>query len=127
MQQYPNWRPQEPESHNDLKALIFGVVSFLFCRLPVVTILTGIIALVYANRARKQPYHNFGMTIAGLVLGIIGILVGMVFTVYWGFYFLHILRMLYEENKMVPAPHTPDFFEGPGTPAVLLGFRSRFF
>ena len=54
MQQYRNWQPQEPEHHYDMRALVFGVVSFLFCQLPVLSIVTGIIALVYAARAKKR-------------------------------------------------------------------------
>ena len=38
MQQYRNWQPQEPEHHYDMRALVFGVVSFLFCQLPVLSI-----------------------------------------------------------------------------------------
>ena len=56
MQQYRNWQPQEPEHHYDMRALVFGVVSFLFCQLPVLSIVTGIIALVYA----AQPRHGNG-------------------------------------------------------------------
>lgn len=65
MQQYRNWQPQEPEHHYDMRALVFGVVSFLFCQLPILSIVTGIIALVYAARAKKtaallQPRHGNG-------------------------------------------------------------------
>lgn len=41
MQQYRNWQPQEPEHHYDMRALVFGVVSFLFCQLPVLSIVTA--------------------------------------------------------------------------------------
>ena len=62
MQQYRNWQPQEPEHHYDMRALVFGVVSFLFCQLPVLSIVTGIIALVYAARAKKrQRCYSHGM------------------------------------------------------------------
>ena len=43
MQQYRNWQPQEPEHHYDMRALVFGVVSFLFCQLPVLSIVTDIL------------------------------------------------------------------------------------
>ena len=75
MQQYRNWQPQEPEHHYDMRALVFGVVSFLFCQLPVLSIVTGIIALVYAARAKKrQRCYSHGMVTAGMILGIIGAL-----------------------------------------------------
>ena len=95
MQQYRNWQPQEPEHHYDMRALVFGVVSFLFCQLPILSIVTGIIALVYAARAKKrQRCYSHGMVTAGMILGIIGIC-------------------------MVPAPSNPEFFNGPGTPAAF--------
>ena len=38
MQQYSNRPPfMGPEYHYDLRALIFGIVSFLFCQLPVLS------------------------------------------------------------------------------------------
>ena len=47
MQQYSNRPPfMGPEYHYDLRTLIFGIVSFLFCQLPVLSIVTGIVALV---------------------------------------------------------------------------------
>ena len=86
MQQYRNWQPQEPEHHYDMRALVFGVVSFLFCQLPVLSIVTGIIALVYAARAKKrQRCYSHGMVTAGMILGIIGICMGVLSSIYWGF------------------------------------------
>ena len=120
MQQYRNWQPQEPEHHYDMRALVFGVVSFLFCQLPVLSIVTGIIALVYAARAKKrQRCYSHGMVTAGMILGIIGICMGVLSSIYWGFNFLRILWMLSENNRMVPAPSNPEFFNGPGTPAAF--------
>ena len=120
MQQYRNWQPQEPEHHYDMRALVFGVVSFLFCQLPVLSIVTGIIALVYAARAKKrQRCYSHGMVTAGMILGIIGICMGVLSSIYWGFNFLRILWMLSENNRMVPAPSNPEFFSGPGTPAAF--------
>ena len=120
MQQYRNWQPQEPEHHYDMRALVFGVVSFLFCQLPVLSIVTGIIALVYAARAKKrQRCYSHGMVTAAMLLGIIGICMGVLSSIYWGFNFLRILWMLSENNRMVPAPSNPELFNGPGTPAAF--------
>ncbi len=138
MQQYRNWQPQEPEHHYDMRALVFGVVSFLFCQLPVLSIVTGIIALVYAARAKKrQRCYSHGMVTAGMILGIIGICMGVLSSIYWGFNFLRILWMLSENNRMVPAPSNPEFQRSgnaggifpvilsPGNPGRNLLFQRR--
>lgn len=121
MQPNPYWQPPEPQHHYDIRALIFGAVSFLFCQLPLIPVGTGIIAIVYAAKARKQPYSSRNMTIVGMVLGIIGICVGFIATIYWAFCFLGILAMLYQESDLVPTPSDPDVyeFENPGQPAVF--------
>ncbi|WP_462367607.1 hypothetical protein [Ruminococcus callidus] len=123
MQQYSNRPPfMGPEYHYDLRALIFGIVSFLFCQLPVLSVVTGIVALVYAARAKKRQWnYSRGMRRCGIILGIVGIIVCVLFSIYWGITILRTVIMLYEENQMVPAPPNPQFFEGPGTPAVIYG------
>ena len=64
MQQYSNRPPfMGPEYHYDLRALIFGIVSFLFCQLPVLSVVTGIVALVYAARAKKRPVSYTHLTL----------------------------------------------------------------
>ena len=62
MQQYSNRPPfMGPEYHYDLRALIFGIVSFLFCQLPVLSVVTGIVALVCSKGEKAavelQPRH----------------------------------------------------------------------
>ena len=123
MQQYSNRPPfMGPEYHYDLRTLIFGIVSFLFCQLPVLSIVTGNVALVYAARAKKRQWnYSRGMRRCGIILGIVGIVVCVLFSIYWGITILRTVIMLYEENQMVPAPPNPQFFEGPGTPAAIYG------
>lgn len=69
MQQYSNRPPfMGPEYHYDLRALIFGIVSFLFCQLPVLSVVTGIVALVYAARAKKRQWnYSRGMRRCGII------------------------------------------------------------
>ena len=120
MQQYRNWQPQEPEHHYDMRALVFGVVSCLFCNQPVQSHVTGHNPRVYAATAKKKPRsYTPRLGTAGMILGIIGICMGVLSSIYWGFNFLRILWMLSENNRMVPAPSNPEFFNGPGTPAAF--------
>lgn len=119
MQQNPYWHPPDSQHHYDVRAFIFGIVSFLFCQLPLIPVGTGIIAVVYAGKAKKQRVNSRGMTIAGLILGIIGISIGVLATIYWAFCFLGILMMLYRETDMIPVPSDSDFFDTPGMPAAL--------
>lgn len=94
----------------------------MFCQLPVLSVVTGIVALVYAARAKKRQWnYSRGMRRCGIILGIVGIVVCVLFSIYWGITILRTVIMLYEENQMVPAPPNPQFFEGPGTPAVIYG------
>ena len=62
MQQYSNRPPfMGPEYHYDLRALIFGIVSFLFCQLPVLSVVTGIVAGLCGKGEKAavelQPRH----------------------------------------------------------------------
>ena len=101
MQQYSNRPPfMGPEYHYDLRALIFGIVSFLFCQLPVLSIVTGIVALVYAARAKKRQWnYSRGMRRCGIILGIVGIVVCVLFSIYWGITILRTVIMLYERFR----------------------------
>ncbi|WP_295214202.1 hypothetical protein [Ruminococcus sp.] len=121
MQPNSYWQLPESQHHYDVRALIFGAVSFLFCQLPLIPVGMGIAAIVYAAKARKQPYSSRHITIIGMVLGIIGVCVGFVATIYWVICFLGILMMLYQESDLVPTPVDPDVyeFENPGQPALF--------
>lgn len=67
MQQYSNRPPfMGPEYHYDLRALIFGIVSFLFCQLPVLSVVTGIVALSM-QQGRKS---GSGITAAACVAAV---------------------------------------------------------
>ena len=58
MQQYSNRPPfMGPEYHYDLRALIFGIVSFFFCQLTVQYVVTGLVAQVNSTRAKKPQWH----------------------------------------------------------------------
>lgn len=121
MQQNSYWQPSEPQHDYRIRTLIFGAVSFLFCQLPLIPVGTGIVAVVYASKSRKQGNGN-NTAIVGMVLGIIGICVGAIATIYWAIYFLGILAMLYQETDLIPAPSNPEFYEqyeNPGQPALL--------
>lgn len=58
-------------------ALVLGIVSLLGICVPILGIILGIIAIVMAGMAKKEGYTE-GKQKAGLILGIIGIVVSIV-------------------------------------------------
>lgn len=58
-------------------ALVLGIVSLIGICVPIVGIICGIIAIVLASMAKKEGAVN-GKQKAGLILGIIGIVISIV-------------------------------------------------
>ena len=56
------------------------VLGILSLFIPVAGLILGIIAIVLGNKARKQP--NGGLGTAGFVLGIIGTVLGSIWIIY---------------------------------------------
>lgn len=58
-------------------ALVLGIVSLIGICVPIAGIICGIIAIVLASMAKKEGAVN-GKQKAGLILGIIGIIISIV-------------------------------------------------
>ncbi|MEU6219039.1 DUF4190 domain-containing protein [Streptomyces sp. NPDC047022] len=83
---YPNqgWpgAPIAPQNGLGTAAMVLGIISCaLFCLYGVVSVITGVIALVLAINARKRvargEANNPGQAQAGLIMGIIGTVLGV--------------------------------------------------
>ncbi|WP_309096149.1 DUF4190 domain-containing protein [Streptomyces sp.] len=74
--------PAAPQNGMGIAAMVLGIVSCtLFCLYGVVSLVTGILAVVFGIKGRKRAEAgvatNHGQAQAGLIMGIIGIILGI--------------------------------------------------
>ncbi|MEU1316508.1 DUF4190 domain-containing protein [Streptomyces tibetensis] len=74
--------PPAPQNGLGIAAMVLGIVSCtLFCLYGVVSLVTGILAIVFGIKGRKRAEAgvatNHGQAQAGLIMGIIGIILGI--------------------------------------------------
>jgi heme/copper-type cytochrome/quinol oxidase subunit 2 len=67
----------QPNNGKATAALVLGIISLLGICVPIVGIILGIIAIVLASLAKKEGCVN-GKQKAGLILGIIGIVISII-------------------------------------------------
>ena len=71
--------PARPEHRNVGRAMTWGLITLIFCWMPLIAIPTGILAIVFGGEAisaiREQPekYHGEDRARTGRLLGIIGL------------------------------------------------------
>lgn len=70
--------PQQPRSNGKaIAALVLGICSIVFsCLIPILGILLGIVAIVFAVLSNKEGKSN--MALAGMITGISGIVIGII-------------------------------------------------
>lgn len=76
---------QQPKQSNGmaLASMIVGIFALLSCCIPFIQFPLAVIDIVLVILSKKgKPFHGFA--IAGLVLGIISILISIGMTIYWG-------------------------------------------
>ncbi|MGQ4876426.1 MAG: DUF4190 domain-containing protein [Promethearchaeia archaeon] len=71
-------------------ALVFGILGFV---VPFVGIIFAILAIVYGKAAKDDPEEK-GMATAGLILGIISLVVSIITAIYIIFMFSTLLALL---------------------------------
>lgn len=70
--------PSKPKTKAfSILAMVFGILSVICCCLGWVSALLGVVAIVFVVIANRHLGYFDGMAIAGLVLGIIGTLLGV--------------------------------------------------
>ena len=57
-------------------SLVLGILGLIFCFVPFLGLILGIIAVVYANKQNKEK--KTGIATAGMVLGILAIIAGII-------------------------------------------------
>jgi hypothetical protein len=74
--------PAAPQNGMGIAAMVLGIISCtLFCLYGVVSLVTGVLAVVFGIKGRKRAEAgvatNHGQAQAGLIMGIIGIILGI--------------------------------------------------
>lgn len=97
--QAASWQ-QQPANGMGITAMVLGILSVcLFCLYGVVAIVLGVLALIFGivgrKRAQRGEATNGGMALAGIILGVCGIVIGAVVIalIAWG-----ITTAINEEN-----------------------------
>ena len=80
--QTTGWQ-QQPANGMGITAMVLGILSVcLFCLYGIVAIVLGILALIFGilgrKRAQRGEATNGGMALAGIILGVCGIVIGAV-------------------------------------------------
>lgn len=86
MKAYPDL-PKETTALNGwgIAGTIVGILSYLFCLVPVLNLVTGGVGVAISSYGmyRWSDYHLSGFAVAGLILGSIGCVLGLIFTLLW--------------------------------------------
>lgn len=77
-----------PRNGFGVAALVLGILAVVLCWTAIVGIVLGVLAIVFAilgmRRASRGVSTNRGMSIAGLVTGIVGLVIAVWFTIVYG-------------------------------------------
>lgn len=74
---------QEPEKPAGISiaALVLGICSIVFCCMWYVSLITGVVAIVLGVKAKKDNAGKQGMAKAGMICGIVGIVLAVLYIV----------------------------------------------
>lgn len=70
-------------------SLVTGIVSIVLCWFPLVGLVCGILALVFFGKTKRGiemgtvPANAKGMSVGGMVTGIIGLVFSFFYTIFW--------------------------------------------
>ena len=70
-------------------SLVTGIVSIVLCWTPLVGLVCGILGIVFYSKTRKGieegtvPANSKGMSVGGLVTGIIGLVFSFFYNIFW--------------------------------------------
>ena len=72
--------------------MVWGIVSVVLCQLPL-SFIFGIIGQNKVREAEKRGIEN-GMVKAGRITSLIGLILGIAFTVFWAIFFMVMIGLL---------------------------------
>lgn len=68
----------EQSSGTGVGAMVCGILSLVLCWLPIVGLVLGIVATILGGKGRRTlPPDKRGMALAGFIMGIIGMVIGI--------------------------------------------------
>ena len=81
--QYAAQAPQKPMNGVGLAGMIVGILSYIFCWVPVLDFILGLVGVILSGvgMSRKANYRLNGFAVAGLVLSIIGLFIGLIYMI----------------------------------------------
>ena len=76
-------QPPKPTNGVGIAGMVFGILSYIFCWVPVFGLILGLIGVILSGvgLSRKDRYRLNGFAIAGLILSIIAMVVGLIMTI----------------------------------------------
>ena len=81
----PVYTPPAPAAQGSvavpIMALIFGILSIVFCWVPILDFILALLAVIFGGVGLKKRLK--GMAIAGLVIGIIFMIISIIWTIYF--------------------------------------------
>lgn len=84
-----------------ITSLVLGIVSVISCFTgigSIIGLVTGIIGLVYANKAKKEGYHG-GMQTGGFVSSLVGLIISAIVVVLTIFVFSSLISLIGEATR----------------------------
>ena len=107
-----NQPPRKQKNGLALASMLLGIISLINCCIPFFQFPLATAAIVLAIISKKgRPFHGFA--IAGLVIGIISVLISIGMTFYWGL----VLEMMQDPEFMEMYDEIMRMYMTPTTPA----------
>src|SRR5207245_6429985 len=82
---WPQYPPPRTGNGKAIASLVFGIISVLFFWTSVIDVVPAILAVVFGSLAisdAKRSGQPRGMALSGFILGLVGALSAMVFTIF---------------------------------------------
>ncbi|MDR1689910.1 MAG: DUF4190 domain-containing protein [Clostridiales bacterium] len=79
----PQFPEQPPKQGKAIASLVLGIVSIVICCIPAVPVLASIAGLITGIVSLNKREGGKGMAIAGIILSGIGLLIGIVISIYY--------------------------------------------